>query len=152
TQPHLTLGNEAGSIQVKGILAAPHTGKKRGRGRPRKNPKPTEDAGGQNEVILKVESGSTSKDKDPPGLVEPLREIDANPKIPASDPTSAEDIRVTEHDVTPVEQGNILLIPSEPSENLTGEANQKPVGKAPNSQSPILKGKVKYRVGLSRKA
>jgi hypothetical protein len=153
TQSHMTSGNGDGSIQVKGVPEEPHIVKKRGRGRPRKYPKPTEDAGRQDQVSLKVESVASSEDKNSPGVAEPLKELDANPKTSASDLASPEDIKaVTKHDGTPVEPAKILLIPTEPSEDLIEEPKREPANKAPNSESSILKGKVPYRVGLSKKA
>lgn len=153
TQSRMTSNNSDGLTHTKRVPAESHIGNTRGCTRQRKIPTDTKDAGGQDEVILKVESGATSGDKNSPGVANPLKEIDANPKTSASDPANSEEIKgLTKRDVTPVEPSKISLVSNEPPQNLTEEPEQKPANKSSKNHSPISKGKVPYRIGLSRKA
>ena len=153
TQSHVTSDNGNGSIHAKRVPAEPHIGNTRGRTKLRKIPTPTKDAGEVDDVILKVERCVTSENKNSPSVAKPLDEVDSNPKTSTSDPTSSEDFKgITERDVTPVKSAKIPLDPNESPQNLTEEPKQKSANKSANSHSPILKGKMSYRVGLSRKA
>lgn len=146
-QCRITSSTTDGSIHTKEMPAESLKGKKRGHGRSYKSPKPAEDAGGQDDL------NSVTKEKNSPGVAEPLKEIDANPKASASDLTSTENIEEEPNcEATPVEPAKGSLLLGEPPENLSEEPQQEPASRASTSYSPISKGKVPYRVGLSRKA
>lgn len=149
---HETASDMARESFADEVPPQPPKEKKRGRGRPRKATKVIAEEAEKLEEIAVMPTEQVTIEKAAEAIHEPLKEIDANRNI-SNDAGSADgskdDPEPTE---TLAESAEPPQSPVPQSENAPDATRSRSASKAPASQSPAAKGKVSYRVGLSRKA